>query len=148
MHCEIITFYVLRFTHDVFAKGNTAVDITDTEGLLEQRERLRVSEHALREAHKEGLRVKEVLHAIFNGIIVEQYPERKRVLIAGPVPGEPLPVQSSAITPTAPRSSPSPSTSPTGPTGLRSRCAGCSARRNSAAPPSTTCGNVDFDFSQ
>ena len=68
------------------------MDITDTEDLLEQWERLRVSEHALREAHKEGLRIKEVLHAIFNGVIVEQYPERKRVLIAGPIPGEPLPV--------------------------------------------------------
>jgi hypothetical protein len=68
------------------------MDITCTEELLEQRETLRISEHALREAHKEGLRIKEVLHAIFNGVIVEQYPERKRVLIAGPVPGEPLPV--------------------------------------------------------
>lgn len=68
------------------------MDITNTEDLLEQRESLRVSEHALREAHKEGLRIKEVLHAIFNGVIVEQYPERKRVLIVGPIPGEPLPV--------------------------------------------------------
>lgn len=68
------------------------MDINDTEDLLEQWESLRVSEHALREAHKEGLRIKEVLHAIFNGVIVERYPERKRVLIAGPVPGEPLPV--------------------------------------------------------
>lgn len=68
------------------------MDIINTEDLLEQRESLRVSEHALREAHKEGLRIKEVLHAIFNGVIVERYPERKRVLIAGPVPGEPLPV--------------------------------------------------------
>ncbi len=68
------------------------MDIFNTEDLLDQRECLRVSEHALREAHKEGLRIKEVLHVIFNGVIVERYPERRRVLIAGPVPGEPLPV--------------------------------------------------------
>jgi hypothetical protein len=58
------------------------VTITDTEDLLAQRERLRVSEHALREAHKEGLRGKDILYAIFNGKIIEHYPERDRVLIA------------------------------------------------------------------
>lgn len=66
--------------------------ITDTEDLLARRERLRVSEHALREAHKEGLRGKDILYAIFNGQIIEHYPERDRVLIAGPVVEHPLPV--------------------------------------------------------
>ena len=66
--------------------------IVDTEDLLAQREYLRVSEHALREAHKEGLRGKDILYAIFNGEVIEHYPERARVLIAGPVVEFPLPI--------------------------------------------------------
>ncbi len=66
--------------------------IGDVEDLLARRKRLRLSEHALYEAYKEGLRGKDILHAIFNGHIIEHYPERGRVLIAGPVVQYPLPV--------------------------------------------------------
>ncbi len=60
--------------------------ITDVEDLLELRETMRLSDHALREAHKESLRAKEVFYALFNGEIVEHYPDRQRVLVAGPIP--------------------------------------------------------------
>ncbi len=66
--------------------------ITDTEDLLALRESLRVSDHALREAHKEGLRAKDIFYAIFNGQVVEHYPDRKRVLISGPIRKFGLPV--------------------------------------------------------
>ena len=59
--------------------------IYDTEDLLERRHKLRVSLHALREAYKEGLRGKDILYAIFEGEIIEWYPDRDRVLILGPV---------------------------------------------------------------
>ncbi|MBN1876639.1 MAG: DUF4258 domain-containing protein [Anaerolineae bacterium] len=58
--------------------------VTDTESLLAYSEALRVSKHALYEACKEGLRGKDIVHAIFNGEIIEHYPDRKRVLILGP----------------------------------------------------------------
>ena len=58
--------------------------IHDTEDLLDRRRKLRVSFHALREAYKEGLRGKDILHAIFKGEVIERYPERDRVLILGP----------------------------------------------------------------
>jgi hypothetical protein len=61
------------------------VYIVDIEDLLTWHDQLRVSEHALREAHKEGLWGKDIIYAILNGEIVEHYPERKRVLIAGPI---------------------------------------------------------------
>ncbi|HOT92388.1 MAG TPA: DUF4258 domain-containing protein [Anaerolineae bacterium] len=66
--------------------------INDTEDLLSRWKRLRVSDHALREAYKEGLRGRDILHAIFNGQIVEHYPKRRRLLIAGPVVQYPLPI--------------------------------------------------------
>ncbi len=59
--------------------------ISDTEDLLTKREKLRLSDHALREAHKEGLHAQDIFHAIFNGEVAEQYPERDRVLIIGPM---------------------------------------------------------------
>ena len=59
--------------------------IYDTEDLLERRRKLRVSHHALREAYKEGLRGRDILYAIFEGEIIERYPNRDRVLILGPV---------------------------------------------------------------
>jgi hypothetical protein len=52
---------------------------------LALRDKFRVSDHALREVHKEGLRAKDILYAIFNGRIIENYPNRKRVLILGPI---------------------------------------------------------------
>ncbi len=58
--------------------------IRSLDELLESREQLRVSDHALREAHKEGLRAREIIHAIFHGRMVERYPERQRMLVAGP----------------------------------------------------------------
>lgn len=66
--------------------------IVDVEDLLAWRDQLRVSEHALREAHKEGLRGKDIIYAILNGEIVEQYPKRKRVLIAGPITEFDIPI--------------------------------------------------------
>ena len=59
--------------------------IADIEDLLAWREELRVSEHALREAHKEGLWGKDIIHAILNGEVVEHYKDRERVLIVGPM---------------------------------------------------------------
>jgi hypothetical protein len=47
------------------------------------RTELRVSEHALHEAHKEGLRGKDIIYAILTGEVVERYPDRRRVLISG-----------------------------------------------------------------
>jgi len=61
------------------------MDIVDTEDFLALRSNLRVSNHALREAHKEGLRARDIFYAIFNGRVVEHYPDRKRVLILGAV---------------------------------------------------------------
>jgi hypothetical protein len=45
---------------------------------------MRISEHAMFEARKEGLQATDVFHAVFNGHILERYYERGRVLIAGP----------------------------------------------------------------
>jgi len=66
--------------------------IYDAEDLLERRRKLRVSLHALREAYKEGLRGKDILHAIFEGEIIERYPNRDRVLILGPIAESDLPL--------------------------------------------------------
>ena len=66
--------------------------IYDAEDLLERRHKLRVSLHALREAYKEGLRGKDILHAIFEGEIIERYPNRDRVLILGPIAESDLPL--------------------------------------------------------
>lgn len=60
--------------------------IADVEDLLERRRMMRLSDHALREAHKESLRAGDIFHAIFNGRLLEHYPDRQRVLIAGPAP--------------------------------------------------------------
>ena len=57
---------------------------TDLEDLLTFFRYLRCSEHALLEARKEGFRGKDILHAIFNGEILEHYLSRKRVLVVGP----------------------------------------------------------------
>jgi hypothetical protein len=53
--------------------------------LFAGRSALRVSPHALREAHKEGIRGKDIIYAVFTGEVVERYPDRRRVLISGPV---------------------------------------------------------------
>jgi hypothetical protein len=58
--------------------------VTDVEGLLAYHDTMRLTEHALYEAHKESLRAKDIFHAIFNGEILEHYPRRRRVLIVGP----------------------------------------------------------------
>ena len=67
-------------------------DIQDTQDLLELRDELRVSRHALREAYKEGLRGKDIIYAIFEGEVIEHYPRRRRVLIAGPMAETNIPV--------------------------------------------------------
>jgi hypothetical protein len=59
---------VLPYRQDIFA-GRTE---------------FRVSEHALREAHKEGIRAKDIVYTIFTGEVVERYPDRRRVLISAP----------------------------------------------------------------
>ncbi len=60
--------------------------VKDVEDLLAFRRVMRISDHALREAHKEGLRAKDVFYAIFNGEVLEHYRDRLRVLIVGPFP--------------------------------------------------------------
>jgi hypothetical protein len=62
------------------------------EDILGGRCELRVSEHALREAHKEGLRGKDIIYAVLTGTIVERYPKRRRVLIAGIYKHSSLPI--------------------------------------------------------
>ncbi|MGC9357192.1 MAG: DUF4258 domain-containing protein [Anaerolineae bacterium] len=59
--------------------------ITDIEDLIVRRRTMRLSDHALREAHKESLRAKDVLYAFFKGEVIEHYPQRHRVLVAGPL---------------------------------------------------------------
>ena len=61
--------------------------ITEVDDLLAYYDAMRLSEHALYEAYKESLRAKDVLHAVFNGEILEHYPTRQRVLIVGPSMG-------------------------------------------------------------
>lgn len=58
--------------------------ISDVRDLLCRYDYMRLSEHALFEAHKESLRAKDVFYAVFNGQVVENYYDRRRVLIAGP----------------------------------------------------------------
>ncbi|HDQ35132.1 MAG TPA: DUF4258 domain-containing protein [Chloroflexi bacterium] len=59
--------------------------IMDVEDLFAYRRQLRVSDHALREAHKESLRARDVFHALFNGEVLEHYRDRQRVLVVGPL---------------------------------------------------------------
>ena len=66
--------------------------VYDVDDLLERRQKLRMSFHALWEAYKEGLRGRDILNAIFRGEVIEWYPERDRVLIAGPIRDTDLPV--------------------------------------------------------
>jgi hypothetical protein len=51
--------------------------------LFAGRTELRVSEHALREAHKEGIRAKDIIYIVLTGEVIERYPQRRRVLISG-----------------------------------------------------------------
>jgi hypothetical protein len=61
--------------------------ITKVDDLLASHATMRLTEHALYEAHKESLRAKDVFYAIFNGRVLEDYPRRHRVLIVGPTLG-------------------------------------------------------------
>jgi hypothetical protein len=65
---------------------------TNLEDLLARRRALRLSEHALKEAHKEGLRAKDVFRALFNGEVIEHYPDRDRILVLGSLRRFNLPV--------------------------------------------------------
>ena len=58
--------------------------VTDVAGLLARHDMMRLTEHALYEAYKESLRARDIFYAIFNGEILEHYPNRQRVLIVGP----------------------------------------------------------------
>jgi hypothetical protein len=62
------------------------------EDLFGGRSELRVSPHALREAHKEGLRGKDIIHAVLTGTVVERYPARRRVLISSLFPNSSMPI--------------------------------------------------------
>ena len=53
------------------------------EDLFAGRTALRVSKHALHEAHKEGIRGKDIIYAILTGEVVERYPDRRRALVSG-----------------------------------------------------------------
>ncbi len=66
--------------------------VLDIEDLLTFWSEIRLSEHALREAHKEGLRAKDVFQAILKGEVIECYPRRHRVLITGPTSISNLPL--------------------------------------------------------
>jgi hypothetical protein len=66
--------------------------IYDTQDLLDRRDSLRVSLHALLEAYKEGLRGKDIVYAILHGEVIERYPDRDRVLIMGPTVRDDLPL--------------------------------------------------------
>jgi len=61
--------------------------IKEVEDLLTSHDTMRLTEHALYEAHKESLRARDIFHAIFNGKVLEHYPRRHRVLIVGPTIG-------------------------------------------------------------
>jgi hypothetical protein len=52
------------------------------EDIFGGRGELRISRHALREAHKEGLRGKDIIYAALTGSVVERYPRRRRILVA------------------------------------------------------------------
>ncbi|MBN1954028.1 MAG: DUF4258 domain-containing protein [Anaerolineae bacterium] len=56
----------------------------DIQDMLDNGYTLRISFHALLEAYKEGLRGKDILHALFHGEIIERYPNRARILVLGP----------------------------------------------------------------
>jgi len=66
--------------------------IYDIQDLLTYRRDLRVSLHALYEAYKEGLRGRDIVYAIFKGRVIERYPDRRRVLVSGPIPQSGLPL--------------------------------------------------------
>ena len=53
---------------------------------------LRVSDHALREGHKEGIRGKDIIYIVMTGEIVERYPKRRRILISGNYRNTNLPI--------------------------------------------------------
>ena len=56
------------------------------------RDALRVSDHALREGHKEGIRGKDIVYIVMTGEILERYPERRRILICGKYRNTNLPI--------------------------------------------------------
>ena len=43
-------------------------------------------EHALTEAKKDGVTPEDAVYVVLNGEIVEEYPERKRLLVSGILP--------------------------------------------------------------
>lgn len=45
-----------------------------------------IYDHALTEAFKDGLSLGDMLHALFAGEIIEEYPERRRCLVFGNSP--------------------------------------------------------------
>ena len=53
---------------------------------------LRVSDHALREGHKEGIRGKDIVYIVMTGEILERYPKRRRILMCGKYRNTNLPI--------------------------------------------------------
>jgi hypothetical protein len=79
------------YTHKPYPQnGRTKEAFPYRDDIFAGRTELRVSEHALHEAHKEGLRGKDIIYAILTGEVVERYPNRRRVLISGEYRGTDL----------------------------------------------------------
>jgi hypothetical protein len=89
----------LRGSGAVFCQNKTAV-VMKNEGFEEIRDRFRageyaVSDHAIMEARKDGIEphtVDKLEWVVLNGRIIEEYPERERVLVYAELPEDGLPV--------------------------------------------------------
>jgi hypothetical protein len=57
-----------------------------------RRRRFRIAAHALTEASKDGIRARDITHAILTGETIESYPERERLLILGYQPEHTIPI--------------------------------------------------------
>jgi len=67
------------------------VHLSHIQALVRQR-RFRIAVHALTEASKDGIRVKDIVRAILTGEAIEFYPERERLLILGYHPENNIPI--------------------------------------------------------
>jgi hypothetical protein len=63
-------------------KRENSTETHPWDDLFGGRNEIRVSRHALREAHKEGLRGRDIIYAVLTGTVVERYPKRRRILIS------------------------------------------------------------------
>lgn len=65
--------------------------LSDIQALVRQR-RFRIAAHALTEASKDGIRARDITHAILTGEAIESYPERERLLILSYEPERNIPI--------------------------------------------------------